>query len=137
MTLERIGEACRAARTARGMPQWEVAELAGYVQVGISLLERGRKQITLGTLFRIMDILGMKLSVGGRIVAGPEEVHGVIRHAQVRKKWSDRMLSEASGVSVTAIRHWDGTNIGNAYAERVLTVAEGLKLKVDFIQEEP
>ena len=136
MTLERIGEACRAARKVRGMPQWEVAELAGYVQVGISLLERGKKQITLDTLFRIMDIVGLKMSVGGRNVSGPEEVYGMIRHAQVRKKWNDRAVSEASGVSVTAIRNWDSKKIGNAYAERVLTVAEGLKLKVEFIQEE-
>ena len=37
---------------------------------------------------------------------------------------------------MTAIRNWDSKKIGNAYAERVLTVAEGLKLKVEFIQEE-
>ena len=136
MTIERIGEACRTARKARGMPQWEAAELAGYVQAAISLLERGKKQITLDTLFRIMDIVGLKLSVGGRTVGSPEEVYGMIRHAQVRKKWNDRKVSEASGVSMATIRNWNDRKIGNAYAECVLTVAEGLKLKVDFIQEE-
>ena len=52
-----LGEIIRARRKAMDMTQTELADRAGMSQVAISLIERGRKNPSLGTL----DVLAAHL----------------------------------------------------------------------------
>ena len=63
-----LGEIIRARRKAMDMTQTELADRAGMSQVGISLIERGRKNPSLGTL----DVLAahLKSSVCSKVQAG-------------------------------------------------------------------
>ena len=52
-----LGKIIRARRKALDMTQTELADRSGMSQVGISLIERGRKNPSLGTL----DVLAVNL----------------------------------------------------------------------------
>lgn len=55
--LARFGQNVRAARLARGWTQEELAERSGLAPVQISRIERGKREIRLSSLLRLMDAL--------------------------------------------------------------------------------
>ena len=57
--LERFGERLRALRGERGMAQERLAELAGLHRAYISGVEMGRRNISLWTLHRLANALGI------------------------------------------------------------------------------
>ena len=62
-TPEQLGKALRARRKQLGWTQQELGRRAGVRQATISQLENGRAGTRLGTLFRIMDTLGLQQQV--------------------------------------------------------------------------
>jgi DNA-binding Xre family transcriptional regulator len=58
--FHKIGAEIRDARVRKGFSQSELALRTGIKQPDISKIEEGRKNITLGTLYRICAVLGMK-----------------------------------------------------------------------------
>lgn len=57
------GRRIREARRAQGLTQDEVALAAGVATRGLHDIEHGRVQPTLGTLQRILSVLGMTLEI--------------------------------------------------------------------------
>jgi transcriptional regulator with XRE-family HTH domain len=55
--LEQFGDNVRAARRARGWTQEELAHESGLATVQVSRIERGRREIRLTTLLRLLDAL--------------------------------------------------------------------------------
>jgi transcriptional regulator with XRE-family HTH domain len=52
--LARFGENVRAARRARGWTQEELAHRTGLATVQVSRIERGRREVRLTTLLRLL-----------------------------------------------------------------------------------
>ncbi len=67
------GIAIRGAREEAGLSQTELAARIGIAQSALSRIEVGRTNLTLGTLQRVTDALGLslRLSVGSHEVAIP------------------------------------------------------------------
>lgn len=67
------GIAIRDARGEAGLSQTELAARIGIAQSALSRIEAGRANLTLGTLQRVTDALGLslKLGVGSHEVAIP------------------------------------------------------------------
>lgn len=67
------GIAIRDAREEAGLSQTELAARVGMAQSALSRIEAGRANLTLGTLQRVADALGvpLKLSVGSHEFAIP------------------------------------------------------------------
>ena len=59
---ERFGQLLRELRTKKGLTQEALAIDADLDRTYISLLERGLRQPTLGTLFKISEVLGVSPS---------------------------------------------------------------------------
>ncbi|MFL5962922.1 MAG: helix-turn-helix domain-containing protein [Gaiellaceae bacterium] len=55
--VEQFGANVRAARLARGWTQEDLAERTGLASVQISRIERGKREIRLTTLVRLVDVL--------------------------------------------------------------------------------
>jgi transcriptional regulator with XRE-family HTH domain len=51
--VQQFGENVRAARVARGWTQEELAHRTGLASVQVSRIERGAREIRLGTLLRL------------------------------------------------------------------------------------
>ncbi len=60
LRLKRFGARIRAIRLERNISQEKLAELADVHRTYIGMIERGEKNITLLTLFRLADALNMK-----------------------------------------------------------------------------
>lgn len=58
------GIAIRDAREEAGLSQTELAARIGIAQSALSRIEAGRANLTLGTLQRVTDALGVPLSIG-------------------------------------------------------------------------
>jgi transcriptional regulator with XRE-family HTH domain len=58
--LERFGENVRAARLARGWTQEDLAAQSGLAVVQVSRVERGKREIRLTTLLRLLTALGVQ-----------------------------------------------------------------------------
>jgi transcriptional regulator with XRE-family HTH domain len=56
-TLQRFGQNVRAARLARGWTQEDLAGHSGLAPVQVSRVERGKREIRLTTLIRLLDAL--------------------------------------------------------------------------------
>lgn len=56
--LQKFGENVRAARLARGWTQEDLSQHSGLAVVQISRVERGKREIRLTTLLRLLDALG-------------------------------------------------------------------------------
>jgi HTH-type transcriptional regulator/antitoxin HipB len=56
-TVERFGQNVRAARTAKGWTQEELAHESGLAPVQVSRIERGVREIRLTTLVRLLAAL--------------------------------------------------------------------------------
>lgn len=61
-SLERLGEAVRGARKARGMSQETLADAAGIDRSHMGKIERGERNVTLLNLARIAKAMGCKPS---------------------------------------------------------------------------
>lgn len=61
--LERMGVIIAAKRAEMAIGQKELADRAGIHRTYISDIERGRRNVTIGTLNKIAEVLGM--TVGG------------------------------------------------------------------------
>jgi len=61
-SLKRLGEALRAARTARGLSQEALADAAGIDRSHMGKIERGERNVTLLNIARIAKALGRKPS---------------------------------------------------------------------------
>jgi transcriptional regulator with XRE-family HTH domain len=70
--VARVGSALRAARSARGISQAELARLAGVSPSAISQAERGKRGLSLETLLELTGNLNMTLDelLRGQVVAG-------------------------------------------------------------------
>jgi transcriptional regulator with XRE-family HTH domain len=55
--VERFGVNVRAARLARGWTQEDLAEKIGLAPVQVSRIERGRREVRLTTLLRLLRAL--------------------------------------------------------------------------------
>ncbi len=55
--LARFGQNVRATRLARGWTQEELAHRSGLATVQISRIERGRREVRITTLLRLMKAL--------------------------------------------------------------------------------
>lgn len=53
--LQQFGRNVRAARTARGWTQEDLAHRSGLAVVQVSRVERGKREIRLTTLLRLLD----------------------------------------------------------------------------------
>jgi transcriptional regulator with XRE-family HTH domain len=60
--LKRLGDAVRAARTARGMSQEALADAAGMDRSHMGKVERGERNVTLLNVAKIAAALGLKPS---------------------------------------------------------------------------
>jgi transcriptional regulator with XRE-family HTH domain len=58
---KQIGQRIRALRTAKGISQEEFAAACGLHRTHMSLLERGKVNVTVNTLQQITVVLGIKL----------------------------------------------------------------------------
>jgi transcriptional regulator with XRE-family HTH domain len=58
---KQIGQRIRALRTAKGISQEEFAAACGLHRTHMSLLERGKVNVTVNTLHQITVVLGIKL----------------------------------------------------------------------------
>lgn len=58
----RIGRALRAARSAAGLSQAEVATNAGVSREVVSRLEQGRRVARMDTLSAVLDVLGYEIA---------------------------------------------------------------------------
>ncbi len=56
---QRFGANVRAARIARGWTQEELAHRTGLATVQVSRIERGRREVRLTTLLRLVDALDL------------------------------------------------------------------------------
>lgn len=56
-TLKRLGENVRQARKARGWSQEELAHRSGLAVVQISRVERGVREVRLGTILKLVRAL--------------------------------------------------------------------------------
>lgn len=56
---QRLGRNLRALRLAKGLSQEEFAELLGFHRTYVGGLERGERNVTLCTLSRLADELGV------------------------------------------------------------------------------
>jgi len=65
-----FGQVLRAHRTDKGLSQEALADAAGLDRTYISMLERGIRQPTLGSLFALADALG---TTAGRMVTAVAE----------------------------------------------------------------
>lgn len=59
-SIERFGTNVRAARLARGWTQEDLAERTGLAPVQVSRIERGRREVRLTTLLRLVAALDAK-----------------------------------------------------------------------------
>ena len=55
--VERLGQNVRAARLERGWTQEDLAHQTGLTSVQVSRIERGKREIRLTTLLRLMKAL--------------------------------------------------------------------------------
>ena len=55
--LQRFGQNVRAARAARGWTQEELAHRTGLASVQISRIERGKREVRLTTVIRLLQAL--------------------------------------------------------------------------------
>jgi transcriptional regulator with XRE-family HTH domain len=61
-TIQRFGQNVRAARLARGWTQEDLAGRTGLATVQVSRVERGKREIRLTTLIRLLDALNVPSS---------------------------------------------------------------------------
>ena len=62
-----LGEEVRAARRKARLSQDELAELSGISRRPIYLLESGKGAVRLNILLRILDALGLELTIRPRV----------------------------------------------------------------------
>ena len=134
MTIEQLAETCREYRKKANLSQGELADLADYEQCSISQFERGRKRLQLGTLIRLMDALNIKLKAGTVIINTPGDAYGVIGSAMLKKHWGNKELSEATGISVSALWTWRQSSMRGVYIDNALTAMRALKIDVSVIE---
>ena len=134
MTIEQLAETCREYRKKADLSQGELADLADYEQCSISQFERGRKRLQLGTLIRLMDALNIKLKAGTVIINTPGDAYGVIGSAMLKKHWGNKELSEATGISVSALWTWRQSSMSGVYIDNALTAMRALKIDVSVIE---
>lgn len=72
-----FGAAVRDARTAAGIPQWRLAELAGCDRQSINRIENGAYSPSLDSLWRLADALHVPLS--GLCAAGEHLLDDTVR----------------------------------------------------------
>ena len=134
MTIEQLAETCREYRKKANLSQGELADLADYEQCSISQFERGRKRLQLGTLIRLMDALNIKLKASTVIINTPGDAYGVIGSAMLKKHWGNKELSEATGISVSALWTWRQSSMSGVYIDNALTAMRALKIDVSVIE---
>ena len=134
MTIEQLAEICREYRKKADLSQGDLADLADYEQCSISQFERGRKRLQLGTLIRLMDALNIKLKAGTVIINTPGDAYGVIGSAMLKKHWGNKELSEATGISVSALWTWRQSSMSGVYIDNALTAMRALKIDVSVIE---
>ena len=134
MTIYRLAAICREYRTKADLSQSELADLADYDQCSISQFERGRKRLQLGTLIRLMDVLNIKLKAGTVIINTPGDAYGVIGSAMLKKRWGNKELSEATGISVSTLWTWRQSSMSGVYIDNALTAMRALKIDVSVIE---
>lgn len=134
MTIEQLAETCREYRKKADLSQGDLADLADYEQCSISQFERGRKRLQLGTLIRLMDALNIKLKAGTVIINTPGDAYGVIGSAMLKKRWGNKELSEATGISVSALWTWRQSSMSGFYIDNALTAMRALKIDVSVIE---
>ncbi|GAA4399898.1 hypothetical protein GCM10023187_12450 [Nibrella viscosa] len=62
-TAKRVGEAIRKARKEKGLTQKEVGRRLGITESTFNGYESGRQNLTIDTLQKIADALGVSLTV--------------------------------------------------------------------------
>jgi y4mF family transcriptional regulator len=62
-TAQGLGDFIRERRTANGMTQQELAELAGVSQPFLSELERGKATVRLDAVNRVLAVFGKQVGV--------------------------------------------------------------------------
>jgi transcriptional regulator with XRE-family HTH domain len=119
-----VGQNVRMARERRHRTQVELAEAAGLSKSGLSLIERGIRETTLGALLSLARALEVTPGFLFRGLAWkpqsapPSECHGARRHSggdldgPIKRMWEEgktaRQIGEALGIptgSVSAIVH--------------------------------
>ena len=68
--FENIGSAIRTRRKRLGMPQLDLAEIAGLQRQTISRVEAGNGTVTIATVARIAAVVGLDLMVMPRYEDG-------------------------------------------------------------------
>jgi DNA-binding XRE family transcriptional regulator len=63
----KLGGIIKEARRKKRLSQWDLARAAGMSQQLVSFLENGYLNISLGTLKKVLDALGLELSVSQKI----------------------------------------------------------------------
>jgi len=77
-----VGRRLREARHARGSTLDDVAGAAGFTKSFVSAVERGETSPSIGSLYRICDVLGISMSSLFETVAVPDA--NVVRRAEVQ-----------------------------------------------------
>lgn len=134
MTMEQLALIIREERKKAGLSQGLLAETACYDQCSLSQFERGKKKIHLGSLMRIMDILGLKMKAGTHILNTPEEIYGIISSMTMKKRWGNKELSEASGIPVTTLMGWTRRRMPGVQVDNALAAMRALGLDVEIVE---
>ena len=77
-----VGGRLREARQARDMTQDDVAREAGLTKSFVSAVERGETSPSIGSLYRLCEVLGVSIAALFETVPAPES--NVVRRADVR-----------------------------------------------------
>lgn len=80
-----IGERLRAARRRRDLTLDAVAAMAGYTKSFLSAVERGETSPSIGSLYRVCDVLGISMSALFEAPDSPDS--NVVRRSQVRPRY--------------------------------------------------
>lgn len=64
MTPQDIGQEVRTRRADLGLRQRDLADLAGVSERLIRDIEGGKPSLRLDTLLRVLDVLGLRLTLG-------------------------------------------------------------------------
>jgi transcriptional regulator with XRE-family HTH domain len=77
-----VGGRLREARQGRGLTLDEVARQAGVTKSFVSAVERGETSPSIGSLYRLCEVLGVQVAALFETAPGPES--NVVRRADVR-----------------------------------------------------
>ena len=145
LDLAAIGGRLRELRRTRGWRLRDVAERSGVNDSVVALAETGKRSVRLATMAALTEALDTTLDY---VVLGKEppcvpaidarRVGRRIRDARRARRWVQRQLAEALGVTIADVRRWEGGWGGIPDDATLATLSECLRRsKVHLLYGDP